>query len=308
MTELRFDNRVAVITGGGRGLGRAHALLLAERGAKIVVNDPGLSMAGDATDEGPADALVAEIRAMGGEAVASLDSVATSEGARAIVQTALDTFGRVDILIHSAGNVRRGLLTELAYEDFEAVLAVHLKGAFHMVRECMPHMAAQAFGRIVLTGSINGLYGKANNANYAMCKAGFMGLSNTAAIEGKDLGIKSNVIIPAAVTRMSEGIDTSKFPPMEPEMVAPAVAWLCHESCSISGEMLVAMGGRIARAFIAESPGVYHPSWSVEQVANQIDAIRAADQPLVFAPVPQGELDHLLHGFAMARVGEGPQS
>jgi NAD(P)-dependent dehydrogenase (short-subunit alcohol dehydrogenase family) len=301
MSELRFDGRVAVITGGGRGLGRAYALLLASRGAKVVVNDPGVSMAGDATDEGPADELVREIRAVGGEAVASLDSVATPEGAKAIVRAALDAYGRVDILIHSAGNVRRGLLTEIAYEDFESVLSVHLRGAFHMVRECFPHMATQTYGRIVLTGSINGLYGKANNASYSLCKAGFMGLSNTAAIEGKDLGIKSNLIIPAAVTRMSAGIDTSKFPPMEPEMVAPAVAWLCHEDCTISGEMLVAMGGRVARAFIAESEGVFRPEWSIEDVAGDIDAIRAADKPLVFAPSPQGELDHLLFGFDMAR-------
>jgi NAD(P)-dependent dehydrogenase (short-subunit alcohol dehydrogenase family) len=303
MTELRFDNRVAVITGGGRGLGRAYALLLASRGAKIVVNDPGVSMSGDATDEGPAEALVNEIKAAGGEAVASLDSVATPEGARAILQAGLGAFGRADILIHSAGNVRRGLLTEISYEDFESVLSVHLRGAFHMVREAMPIMQRQDYGRIVLTGSINGLYGKANNASYSTCKAGFMGLSNTAAIEGKDHGIKSNVIIPAAVTRMSAGIDTSKFPPMEPEMVAPAVAWLCHEDCSVSGEMLVAMGGRVARAFIAESEGVYHPSWTIEQVAEEIDAIRAADKPLVFAPVPQGELDHLLFGFGMTRQG-----
>jgi len=301
MAELRFDDRVAVITGGGRGLGRAYALLLAARGAKIVVNDPGVSMSGDVTDEGPADALVNEIRAAGGQAVASLDSVATPEGARAIVQTALDAFGRVDILIHSAGNVRRGLLTEIRYEDFESVLSVHLRGAFHMVRECMPHMTAQNYGRIVLTGSINGLYGKANNASYSLCKAGFMGLSNTAAIEGGEHGIKSNVIIPAAVTRMSAGIDTSQFPPMEPEMVAPAVAWLCHEDCSVSGEMLVAMGGRVARAFIAESEGVFRKDWTIEDVADDIAAIRAADKPLVFAPAPKGELEHLLFGFDMAR-------
>jgi NAD(P)-dependent dehydrogenase (short-subunit alcohol dehydrogenase family) len=303
MSELRFDDRVAVITGGGRGLGRAYALLLASRGAKIVVNDPGVSMSGDATDEGPAEALVSEIKALGGEAVASLDSVATPEGARAIVGTALDAFGSADILIHSAGNVRRGLLSEISYEDFESVLSVHLRGAFQMVREAFPAMAARNYGRIILTGSINGLYGKANNASYSLCKAGFMGLSNTAAIEGAASGIKSNVIIPAAVTRMSAGIDTSKFPPMEPEMVAPAVAWLAHESCSISGEMLVAMGGRVARAFIAESEGVYRPEWSIEDVANQIDAIRAAEKPLVFAPVPQGELDHLLFGFGMAKSG-----
>jgi NAD(P)-dependent dehydrogenase (short-subunit alcohol dehydrogenase family) len=302
MTDLRFDNRVAVITGGGRGLGRAHALLLASRGAKIVVNDPGTSMQGDATEEAPADALVTEIKALGGEAVASTDSVATPEGARAIVKAATDAFGRLDILIHSAGNVRRGLLTDISYEDFESVLAVHLKGAFHMVREAFPLMAAQQYGRIVLTGSINGLYGKANNANYALCKAGFMGLSNTAALEGKDLNVRSNVIIPAAVTRMSEGIDTSKFPPMEPEMVAPAVAYLCHESSTVSGEMLVAMGGRVARAFVAESRGVYHPSWTIEQVADEISEIRRTDAPVVFPPVPQGELDHLLYGFGMIRA------
>ncbi|RYE51746.1 MAG: SDR family NAD(P)-dependent oxidoreductase, partial [Rhizobiaceae bacterium] len=251
-------------------------------------------------DEGPADALVAEIKAAGGQAVANLASVATPEGAKSIVQTALDAFGQVDVLIHSAGNVRRGFLTELSYEDFESVLAVHLNGAFNIVREAMPVMTARAYGRIVLTGSINGLYGKANNATYAMCKAGFMGLSNTAAIEGASTGIKSNVIIPAAVTRMSEGIDTSKFPPMEPELVAPAVAWLSHEDCSISGEMLVAMGGRVARAFVAESEGVFRKNWTIEDVAADIDAIRAAETPLVFTPVPHGELDHLLFGFDMA--------
>lgn len=260
-------------------------------------------MQGDATEEAPADALVTEIRAAGGEAVASLDSVATPEGAKAIIKAAADAFGRLDILIHSAGNVRRGLLTDISYEDFESVLAVHLKGAFHMVREAFPLMAAQQYGRIVLTGSINGLYGKANNANYALCKAGFMGLSNTAALEGKDVNVRSNVIIPAAVTRMSEGIDTSKFPPMEPEMVAPAVAYLCHESSTVSGEMLVAMGGRVARAFVAESRGVYHPSWTIEQVADEIAEIRRTDAPVVFPPVPQGELDHLLYGFGMIREG-----
>jgi NAD(P)-dependent dehydrogenase (short-subunit alcohol dehydrogenase family) len=184
MPDLRFDGRVAVITGGGRGLGRAHALLLASRGCKVVINDPGVSMAGDATAEGPAAALAAEIRAAGGEAIANTDSVATPEGGKAIIDAAIGAFGRIDILIHSAGNVRRGPLSELAYEDFTAVLDVHLKGAYHVVREAFPHMMAQGYGRIVLTSSINGLYGKSDNVTYSMCKAGFMGLSNTAAIEG----------------------------------------------------------------------------------------------------------------------------
>jgi len=299
MSELRFDGRVAVITGGGRGLGRAHALLLASRGARIVVNDPGVSMAGDPTEEGPADALVAEIAGLGGEAVASTDSVATPEGAQAIVATALDTFGKVDILIHSAGNVRRGKLTELSYEDFDAVLNVHLRGAYNMVRECFPHMMAQQFGRIVLTSSINGLYGKSDNVNYAICKSGMMGLSNTAAIEGQNDNVRSNLIVPAAVTRMSEGIDTSKFPPMTPEQVAPMVAYLCHESCSKTGEMYAAMGGRLARAWIAENAGIYRADWTLEDVAAEIETIRTGGAQLAFPPVPDGQLDHLMHGFGM---------
>jgi NAD(P)-dependent dehydrogenase (short-subunit alcohol dehydrogenase family) len=301
MPDLRFDNRVAVITGGGRGLGRVHALLLASRGCKIVVNDPGASMAGDVTDEGPAEALAAEIRAAGGEAIANTDSVATPEGGKAIIQSALDAFGRIDILIHSAGNVRRGSLSELAYEDFTAVLDVHLKGAYHVVREAFPHMMAQGYGRIVLTSSINGLYGKSDNVTYAMCKAGFMGLSNTAAIEGQNHNVKSNLIVPAAVTRMSDGIDTSKFPPMEPEQVAPMVGYLCHEDCAASGEMYVAMGGRVARAWIAENAGVFQPEWSLEDVAERIDLIRTDGDSLAFTPVPDGQLDHLLYGFKMIR-------
>ena len=305
MAELRFDDRVAVITGGGRGLGRAHALLLASRGSKDDVNDPGVSMAGDATGEGPAEALVAEIRAAGGEAVASLDSVATREGGKAIIDTALDAFGRIDILIHSAGNVRRGSLSSLAYEDFSAVLDVHLKGAYHVMREAFPRMMAQGYGRIVLTSSINGLYGKADNVTYAACKAAFMGLSNTAAIEGQHHNVRSNLIVPAAVTRMSDGIDTSRFPPMEPEMVAPMVAYLCHEQCEATGEMYVAMGGRLARAWIAENAGIFRQEWSLEDVAGQIAAIRQGGAALAFPPVPDGQLDHLLHGFTMIREGAG---
>ena len=303
MSELRFDDRVAVITGGGRGLGRAYALLLAERGAKVVVNDLGVSMKGDDASAGPAQDVVDEIVAAGGQAIANTDSVATPEGGKAIVRAALDAFGRVDIVIHSAGNVRKAPLKDMSYEDFESVLSVHLRGGFHIVREAFPLMCDQGYGRIIMTSSINGLYGKSDNVNYATSKAGLMGLSNTAAIEGAAHGVKSNVIVPAAVTRMSEGIDTSQFPPMEPEMVAPAVAWLAHEDCSISGEMLVAMGGRIGRAYVSESRGVYHPSWTVEQVAADMDAIRDTSDPKLFPPVPDGQLEHLMFGFEMARNG-----
>lgn len=303
MTELRFDNRVAVITGAGRGLGKAYALLLAARGAKVVVNDPGVSLQGGGLDEAPAEEVVREIRAAGGEAAANTDSVATPAGGKAIIQTAFDHYGKIDILIHNAGIVRRGSLQELSYQDFELVLDVHLRGAFHVVRPAFPLMCKAGYGRIVLTSSINGLYGNAGVVNYSVAKAGMLGLSNVAAIEGAAHGVKSNLILPGAVTRMAEGLDTSQYPPMGPEMVAPVVGWLSHESCSITGEMLASMAGRVARTFCAETPGVYRPDWSIEDVAAQIDAIRNTDQTLIFPVAPSGHVDHLRYSFEMARKG-----
>jgi NAD(P)-dependent dehydrogenase (short-subunit alcohol dehydrogenase family) len=303
MPELRFDDRVAVITGAGRGLGRAYALLLASRGAKLVIDDPGASLKGDGIDLAPAEEVVREIKAAGGSAVACTESVATPAGGRAIIQTALDHYGRIDILIHNAGIVRRAPLAEMSYEDFELVLDVHLRGAFHVVRPAFALMCKAGYGRIVLTASINGLYGNKQTANYSVAKAGTIALSNVAALEGAEHNVKSNVILPAAVTRMSEGVDTSKFPPMPPEMVAPAVGWLAHESCSMTGEMLISAAGRVARAYVAESPGVYRPAWSIEQVAEQIDAIRSAEAPETFPVVPSGHIDHLRYSFAMATRG-----
>lgn len=300
MAELRFDDRVAVITGAGRGLGRAYALLLAERGAKVVVNDPGVSMQGDGTDAGPAEQVVQEIKAAGGEAVANTDSVATPEGGQGIIQTALDTWGRIDIVIHNAGIVRRGGLAELSYEDFESVLDVHLRGAFHVVRPAFSHMCKAGYGRIVLTGSINGLYGNAGVVNYSVAKAGMLGLSNVAAIEGAEHNVKSNIILPGAVTRMADGLDTSAYPPMGPELVAPVVGWLCHESCSVTGEMFTSMAGRVAAAYVSETKGVYRPEWTIEDIANQLDGIRDRDDSLEFAPVPTGHVDHLRYSFAVA--------
>jgi NAD(P)-dependent dehydrogenase (short-subunit alcohol dehydrogenase family) len=300
---LRFDDRVAVVTGGGRGLGRAYALLLAERGAKVVVNDIGGSLTGDGASSGPAYDVVGEITSAGGEAVISTDSVATAAGGESIVANAQDHYGRIDVLVHNAGNVRRGALRDISFEDFDAVVDVHLRGAFHLVRPAFPMMCDAGYGRIVLTSSIGGLYGNHDVVNYAVAKAGVIGLSNVAAIEGAAHGVKSNVIVPAAVTRMAEGIDTSAYPPMGPELVAPAVAWLAHESCSITGEMLIALAGRLARAFIAETPGVYRPSWTIEEVGQHLDAIRDDTAPLVFPPVPDGHDDHIRYSFGIAAQG-----
>lgn len=303
MAELRFDNRVAVVTGAARGLGRAYALLLASKGARVVVNDPGVSLKGEGCDAGPAEQVVHEIRASGGDAIACTESVATAAGGSAIVQAALDNYGRIDILIHNAGNVRRGTLKELSYEDFDAVLDVHLRGAFHVVRPAFPVMCKAAYGRIVLTSSIGGLYGNRGVVNYSVSKAGMIGLSNVVALEGAAEGVKCNVIVPAAVTRMAEGLDTSAYPPMDPDLVAPVVGWLAHESCSISGEMLISAAGRVARAFIAETPGAFRPSWTIEQVGEQIATIRDTASPLVFPAVPSGHVDHLRYSFAMANKG-----
>jgi NAD(P)-dependent dehydrogenase (short-subunit alcohol dehydrogenase family) len=303
MPDLRFDDRVAVITGAGRGLGRSYALLLAARGARVVVNDPGVSLKGDSADAGPAQEVVKEITSAGGQAVACTESVATPEGGMAIVDAALRHYGRIDILIHNAGIVRRAPLKEMRYEDFELVLDVHLRGAFHVVRAAFPLMCKAGYGRIVLTASINGLYGNAGTANYSVAKAGIIGLSNVAALEGAAEGVRCNVILPGAVTRMAEGLDTSAYPPMQPELVAPVVGWLSHESCSITGEMLISMAGRTARAFVAESPGVYRSSWSIEEVAEQLGAIRSTDGPVVFQPVPSGQIDHIRYSFGMATQG-----
>ena len=302
MTERRFDGRVAVITGSGRGLGREYALLLASKGAKIVVNDNGSAMAGDGTDIGPAQSVVDEIRAAGGEAIASTDSVATPEGGQAIIQAALDAWGRIDVLIHNAGNVRYGSLSEISYEDFRAVVDVHLLGAFNVVRPAFPLMCAAGYGRIILTGSIGGLYGTHNVVNYGVSKAGMIGLSNVAALEGAEKGVKCNVILPGAVTRMAEGLDVSQYPPMGSDLVAPVVGYLAHEDCAVTGELLVSMAGRVARAFIAESEGVYRPTWTIDDVADNLDAIRDTERQWIFPPVPSGFVDHLGRSFEMART------
>jgi NAD(P)-dependent dehydrogenase (short-subunit alcohol dehydrogenase family) len=303
VTERRFDGRVAVITGAGRGLGREYARLLGSKGAKVVVNDPGSAIKGDGTDVGPAENVVREISAAGGQAVACGESVATPQGGKAIIQAALDHYGRIDILIHNAGNVRYGSLSEITQDDFEAVVDVHLMGAFHVVRPAFPIMCKAGYGRIVLTSSIGGLYGTSNVVNYGVAKAGVIGLNNIVAIEGAQKGVKSNIILPGAVTRMAEGLDISQYPPMGPELVSPVVGWLAHESCSISGEMLISMAGRVARALIAETEGVYRPSWSIDDVADQIDAIRDTDKLWMLPPVPSGYVDHLQRSFNMARKG-----
>ena len=303
MSGLRFDNRVAVITGAGRGLGREYALLLASRGAKVVVNDVGAALNGEGLDAGPAEQVVEEIIASGGVAIACTDSVATPEGGKAIIDRALHHYGRIDILIPNAGNLRYGSMKEMTHEDFRSVLDVHLWGAFNVARPAFPLMCKAGYGRIVLTSSISGLYANVRGvANYAVAKTSMIGLCNVLALEGAAEGVKCNIIAPGSVTRMAGAVDKTGYPDtMGPEVVAPAVAWMCHESCSITGEILISIAGRIAKMFIAETPGVYRRRWTIEEVGEQMAVIRNTDAPVIFPPVPSGLADHIRYSIEMNR-------
>ena len=269
----------------------------------MLINDNGSSLDGSGSDAGPAQALVDEIKALGGEAIACTESVTTPEGGKAIIEAALDSFGKVDILIHSAGNSRFCPLERLSHEEFRSVVDIHLLGGFNVVQPSFPLMMKQGYGRVVLTGSIGGIYTMPTVAPYAVSKSGMIGLNQAIAIEGAANGIKSNIILPGASTRMVEGVDTTGFPPMGPELVAPVVGWLANEACSISGEMIISAAGRVARAFITESEGVYEADWTIEKMAERIDAIRDPSSQFTFHPVPDGFNQHLGKSFEMAAKG-----
>ena len=299
MTQRRFDGRVAVITGSGRGLGNAYATLLASLGAKIVINDNGSAMDGAGADTSIAQQAADAITALGGEAIACTDSVATPEGGRAIIEAAMDTWGQIDILIHNAGNTRFDSFAEITTEAFRSVLDVHLLGAFNVTRPAFPHMINAGYGRVVLTGSIGGLYTMAQTVPYAVSKSGMIGLNNLIAIEGGEHGIKSNIILPGAVTRMADGLDVSQYPPMTPDMVAPMVAYLVHKDCAVTAEMYVAMSGRMARAYVTETHGVYRPDWTLDSVAENLEAIRDPAEGWTFHPAEGGFVQHLTRSFEM---------
>lgn len=304
MSERRFDGRVAVITGSGRGLGFEYAKLLAGKGARIVINDNGSGLAGEGIDAGVAQVAVDEIKASGGEAVACTASVATPEGGKAIVEAALDTWGRIDVLIHNAGNTRFDNFADITYDEFRSVVDVHLMGAFNVTRPAFPHMCKAGYGRVVLTGSIGGLYSMPQTVAYAVSKSGMIGLNNIIAIEGGEHGVKSNIILPGAVTRMAEGLDISQYPPMTPDMVAPVVGYLSHEDCAVTGELYVSMAGRVARAFVTETHGVYRPDWTIDAVAENISAIRDPSDNFTFHPAEGAFFEHMTKSFEMARAGQ----
>jgi NAD(P)-dependent dehydrogenase (short-subunit alcohol dehydrogenase family) len=278
---LRFDDRVAIITGAGHGLGRAHALLLAERGAKVVVNDLGGAVDGSGASAGPAAEVVDLITKNGGQAIASADNVATPEGAAAIVGAAVEAFGKVDVLVNNAGILRDKSFGKMTVEDFDSVIAVHLRGSYLVSRAVYPHMKEAGYGRIVNTSSPAGLFGSFGQANYATAKMGLVGLTKTLGIEGARNGIRANAIAPVAWTRMTESILPAEFEDkFTPERVSALVAYLVHESCTASGEVFTVGGRRVARAFVAEGPGWKADELTPEGLAENWDSVMA-EQPYV---------------------------
>lgn len=277
MSTLSFDGKVAVITGAGGGLGRQHALLLAKRGALVVVNDLGGSVDGTGSSESAAQKVVDEITAAGGEAVTNYDSVATPEGGEAIVKKAVDTFGRIDIVINNAGILRDKTFHNMTPDLMNPVLDVHLKGAFHVTRPAWLHMREQGYGRIVSTSSAAGVFGNFGQTNYGAAKMGLVGFTRVLAVEGAKYNIKANAIAPLALTRMTEDIMGPLGDKLAPELVSPIAAWLAHEDCEVSGEVYSVGGGRVARVFIGETKGFYKSDLSMEDIRDNWKTIRNTD-------------------------------
>lgn len=274
MSTLGFDGKVAVITGAGGGLGRQHALLLASRGAFLVINDLGGSVDGSGSDASAAQKVVDEIVAAGGEAVANHDSVSTPEGGEAIIKTAVDAYGRVDIVINNAGILRDKTFHNMTPDLVDAVIDVHLRGAFNVTRPAWILMREQKYGRIISTSSAAGIFGNFGQANYGAAKMGLVGFTRVLAQEGAKYNIKANAIAPLALTRMTEALLGPLGEKLEPGLISPIVAWLSHEDCDVSGEVYSVGGGRVARVFIGETPGYFKRDLTLEDVRDNWEQIR----------------------------------
>jgi hypothetical protein len=287
MDELRFDGRAAVVTGAGRGVGRAHALLLASRGAKVVVADLGASLEGDGSDAGPANEVVAEIEAAGGEAVACHASVADEAGAASIVQSSIDAFGRIDVVVNNAGIADPDWFEDISADRFRRMIDVHYLGSIFVAQAAWGHMTKAGYGRIVNTCSeaAFGLVPKA--APYGGAKGGVLSLTRALALEGGRLGIRVNAVAPRAQTRLSgpavmaKTYDVSEelfadgalMAQFKPELVSPAMAFLAHETCELSGEILISGGGQVMRLALLVSAGITFDDMTPELVAQNLDQL-----------------------------------
>ncbi|HZC11950.1 MAG TPA: SDR family NAD(P)-dependent oxidoreductase [Mycobacterium sp.] len=310
---MRFDEQVAVITGAGGGLGKQYALLLASRGARVVVNDTGGSVTGAGSNLDAANAAAEDIRRHGGEAVADTNSVTSPQGGQAIIDTALRAWGRVDIVINNAGIVCDAPFEDMTADRLEPLLDVHLKGAFYVTRPAWKVMREQRYGRIVNTCSAAGILGAERMSNYGAAKTGLIGLTRVLAAEGADRNIKVNAIAPIAYTRMlTHSMDSAGRPDdpsaqavfddlaaqylqkLDPAMVAPVVAFLAHRDCPVSGEIYTVGAGHVARFFIGRTKGFYSPALSMEAVRDHFAEIRDDTD----YTVPGGPADEMSKLFA----------
>jgi NAD(P)-dependent dehydrogenase (short-subunit alcohol dehydrogenase family) len=277
------QDRVVVVTGAGGGLGREYALTLAKEGASVIVNDLGGSRDGTGAGHNMADKVVEEIKAAGGRAAANYDSVAEPEGAENIIKTAIDEFGKVDGVVSNAGILRDGTFHKMSFENWDAVLKVHLYGGYNVIRAAWPHFREQSFGRVVVATSTSGLFGNFGQANYGAAKLGLVGLINTLAQEGAKYNIKANAVAPIAATRMTEDI----LPPevlknLTPDFVAPVVAYLCSEEVPDTDSIFIVGGGKVQRTALFQNEGVtFKTPPSVDDIAShwaEIDDLSAAKQ------------------------------
>jgi NAD(P)-dependent dehydrogenase (short-subunit alcohol dehydrogenase family) len=300
MADLGFDGKVAIVTGAGGGIGRQHALLLASRGARIVVNDLGGSVAGEGTDLGPAAKVASEIRDLGGEAVADGNSVSTPKGGEGIVATAIDAFGRVDIVVNNAGILRDKTFHNMTPDLLDPVIDVHLKGAFHVTKPAWIHMREQGYGRVVNTSSNSGILGNFGQSNYGAAKMGLWGLTRVLAAEGARYNIKVNAIAPLARTRMTEEVLGDLVRKLDPEYISPVVGWLAHEDVPVSGEVFTVGGGRVGRFFVGMTPGYYTPHLTMEDIRDHFEEVQDETGYLV----PAGPSEEFALVFEMMKAGE----
>jgi len=309
MSGLRLDGRVAAVTGAGRGIGRAYALSLAQLGAQVVVNDLGGSTLGRGQDASPADDVVKQIQAAGGQAAASYADVSSVAGGRSVIDTAVERFGGIDIVVNNAGNMVWGGLPEATIETVEAHWAVHVRGSFNTLQAAWPHFLAKNYGRVVLTTSA-GLFGLPDNLGYAIAKASMIGMAKSLTVGRRNANITVNCIAPNAVTRLGARTEAelakqeAMAPAMDPALVAPMVAYLAHESCEVSGEVYVAGAGRFARLFLGVTQGYLHPGQSGATV-DDIAANWAAINDEAGYYVPDSLMDWAGHYMSHLRPHEG---
>ena len=286
MTELRFDGRTVIITGAGRGVGRSHALLFAQRGARVVVADIGSALDGAGSSSGPADEVVAEINAAGGEAVVAFASVAEESGAASIIETAMDAFGRIDVVVNNAGIAAPlDWIEHLTTADYRRMVEVHHLGTVYVTKAAWPHLVAAGYGRIVNTTSEGVLGMVPKNSSYASAKGAVLGFTRAVALDGLRHGIHVNAVVPRAQTRMSTAevlahvYDSpadafgGAMPQFAAEFVSPAAVYLAHESCMLAGELLIAGGGQVMRLALSETAGITVDQLTPEVVAARIDEI-----------------------------------